>query len=96
MVMLIQGSYSVMVVVLSYNRAKKHKNIHWHKKIFTDESSIWLNQGKIQIWTRGERPILNIPCHAPKVHIYGGISARGATSVKIFRHNFNSEHYCNV
>lgn len=76
--------------------AKKHRNIHWHKIIFTDECSIWLNQGKIQMWTKGERPILNIPRHTPKVHIWGGISARGATPVKIFKQNFNSEHYCDV
>ena len=76
--------------------AKKHQNIHWHKIIFTDECSIWLNQGKIRMWTRGERPILNIPRHTPKVHIWGGISTRGATPVKVFRQNFNSEHYCNV
>ena len=64
--------------------AKKHKNIHWHKIIFTNESSM------------GERPILSILRHTPKVHIWGGISARGATPVKIFKHNFNSEYYCNV
>ena len=60
--------------------AKKYKNINWHRIIFTDESSM------------GERPILSIPRHTPKVHIWGRISARGA----IFRHNFNSEYYCNV
>ena len=52
--------------------------------------------GKIRMWTRGERPILNIPRHTPKVYIWGGISTRGATPVKVFRQNFNSEHYCNV
>ena len=76
--------------------AKKHKNIHWHKIIFSDECSIWLNQGRILMWNKGERPILNIPRHIPKVHIWGGISARGTTPAKIFRQNFNSEHYCNV
>ncbi|KAI6653882.1 hypothetical protein LOD99_3058 [Oopsacas minuta] len=48
------------------------------------------------MWTRGERPTLNNPRHTPKVYIWGGISARGAIPVKVFKHNFNSEHYCNV
>ncbi|KAI6661979.1 hypothetical protein LOD99_9649 [Oopsacas minuta] len=76
--------------------AKEHRNIHWHQIIFTDECSIWLNQGRIRMWTRGERPTLNIPRHTPKVHIWGGISAPGTAPVKVFKHNFNSEHYCNV
>ena len=63
--------------------------------IFSDESSIWLNQGRIQKWTKGEGPIMNIPRHTPKVHIRGGISTRGATPVKIFRQNFKSEQYFN-
>ncbi|KAI6647757.1 hypothetical protein LOD99_8598 [Oopsacas minuta] len=45
--------------------AKKHRNIHWHQIIFTDECSIWLNQGRIRMWTRGERPTLNIPRPSP-------------------------------
>ena len=37
-----------------------------------------------------------IPRHTPKIHIWGGISERGATPVHIFKQNFNSEAYCNV
>ena len=76
--------------------AHKHMNIWWHKVIFSDECSIWLNGGKVKVWTKGERPVLNIPRHRPKLHIWGAISARGAMPLKVFRHNFNSQHYCNV
>ena len=68
----------------------------WSKIIFSDECSIWLQSSKIQVWTKGQKPVINIPGHTPKLHIWGGISARGATPIKVFRHNFNSVHYCNV
>ena len=49
------------------------------------------------MWTKGaQRTILNLPRHTPKLHIWGGISARGATPVHIFREYFNSHAYCNV
>ena len=77
--------------------AYKYRNIHWRRVFFTDECSIWLHGGKLQLWTKGtQRPILNLPRHTPKIHIWGGISERGAMPVHIFKQNFNSEAYCNV
>ena len=58
--------------------AKKHRLIHWQKVSFTDECSIWLHGGNLHIWTKGfYRPVRNLPKHTPKLHIWGGISARG-------------------
>ena len=77
--------------------AKKHRLIHWQKVFFTDECSIWLNVGNLHIWTKGsQRPVRNLLKHTPKLHIWGGISARGATPVHIFREKFNLQAYCNV
>ena len=77
--------------------AKKHKFINWNKIFFTDECSIWLCGGRVQMWTKGtQKPVINIPRHSPKIHIWGGISTRGTTPVHIFRENFNSIAYCNV
>ena len=76
--------------------AKKHMNIHWKNMFFSDECSIWLQSGRIMLWTKGKRPVMNIPRHTPKLHIWGAISSRGTTPIKVFKNNFNSIHYCNV
>ena len=75
--------------------AYKYRNIHWCRVFITDEYLAAWRQ--LQLWTKGtQRPILNLPRHTPKIHIWGGISERGATPVHIFEQNFNSEAYCNV
>ena len=48
------------------------------------------------LWTKGKRPVMNIRRHTPKLHIWGAISSRGMTPIKVFKNNFNSIHYCNV
>ena len=46
------------------------------------------------MWTRETAvPVLNIPRHLPKLHIWGGISARGTSVLKIFKQNFDSHLY---
>ena len=73
---------------------KKHKEWVWENVIFTDECSIWLNRGSVGIWTKATaRPISKVKRHTQKLHIWGGISARGTTILKIFTSNFNSTSY---
>ena len=52
--------------------------------------------GKYRCGPKGtQKPVINIPRHLSKIHIWGGISTRG-TTVHIFSENFNSIAYCNV
>ena len=68
----------------------------WSKVFFTDECSIWMNTGKIYVWTKKGQPI-NLPTfkHSSKLHIWGGISVMGKTNL-IFTENFNQEQYKTV
>ena len=63
--------------------------------IFTDESSIWMERhGKICFRRKNELPKLKPkPKHPYKVHIWGGISKRGATDLVIFTGILKKEFY---
>lgn len=63
--------------------------------IFTDESTIWLEQhGKICFTKAGQPPKLKPKAKHPfKVHIWAGISKRGATPVLIFTGIMRKEFY---
>ena len=54
--------------------------------IFTDQSSVMLEAHRKQCYRRTEEPrkLQPRPKHPVKVHVWGGISKRGATSVAIF------------
>ena len=65
--------------------------------IFTDESSIFMeNHGKLTFRRSWEPPKLKgRPKHPYKVHVWGGISKRGATSLAIFTGLMDAEFYVN-
>lgn len=65
--------------------------------IFTDECSVEIDHtAKIQFRRRGELPrLIGKPKHPTKVHVWAGISFRGATDIIIFDGIMNSEFYCN-
>ena len=65
---------------------KKNKRQDWNNNFFRDECSVWLQGDNVCMWTKGsETPFLNIPRYVPKLHIWGGISTRGVTVLKIFK-----------
>ncbi|KAI6654438.1 hypothetical protein LOD99_834 [Oopsacas minuta] len=76
---------------------KRMRSQNWSKVFFTDECSIWMNSGKIYVWTKKGQPI-NLPTfkHPAKLHIWGGISVMGKTNLKVFTENFNQERYKTV
>ena len=73
---------------------KNNKKQDWDKIFFSDECSVWLERDSVRMWTRGaEAPLLNISRHVPMLHIWGAISRRGATLLKIFKNTFISSMY---
>lgn len=89
--------------------ANKQKRVEWCKKqqaanekfenvIFTDESSVQLDSHARLCFRRKKEPrkLKARPKHPLKVHIWGGISCRGATPVVIFTGIMNSTRYCQI
>ena len=54
---------------------KKMRGQDWSNVFFTVECTIWMNSGKIHVWTK-ERTNINVSTfkHPCKLHIWGGIS----------------------
>ena len=54
--------------------------------IWTDESSIQLQSHRKTVYQKRGQPIrlARVPKHPPKIHVWGGISARGATPIVMF------------
>ena len=52
------------------NWCKEMKEFDWSKTFFTDECSIWLDSGKIKVWTKRVQRV-NLPSyrHPSKVHV---------------------------
>ena len=89
--------------------ANKQKRTAWCKErlakkdkfldvVFTDESSVQLdNHARICFRKRKQpRKLKPRPKHPTKVHIWAGISSKGATPVVIFTGIMNSTRYCNI
>lgn len=89
--------------------ANKEKRVLWCKKqlaakekfldvVFTDESTVQLdNHGRLCFRKRKQpRKLKPRPKHPIKVHIWAGISSRGATPVVIFTGIMNSTRYCSI
>lgn len=64
--------------------------------IFTDECSVELDHtSKLQFRRIGEAPeLIGRPKHPTKVHVWAGISVKGATDIIIFDGIMRSEFYC--
>lgn len=62
--------------------APNHCDFNWEKVVFTDESTFEFYRTKICEWAK-ERPNKGVPKNGPKIMIWGGISARGKTPLKI-------------
>ena len=89
--------------------ANKENRIEWCKKmiedaeqfgdvIFTDESSVMLDRHRRKCYCKKCEPrkLKARPKHPVKVHIWGGISKRGATSVAIFTGIMTATRYTKI
>ena len=67
----------------------------FHDVIFTDECTVQLDHhGRLCFRKKKEPRVLKQrPKHPPKVHIWGGISMRGATRLVMFTGNMNAIRY---
>ena len=72
----------------------KMKGFEWSKTFYTDERSVWLDSGRVNVWTKKGQSI-HLPTfkHPSKVNLWGGISLMGTTCLKIFTENFNQVVY---
>ena len=66
--------------------------------IFTDESTIQMNSNSDYVFRKvGEpRPMAARHKHPYKVHVWAGISWKGATNIHIFTGIMKSEYYCTI
>ena len=89
--------------------ANKEKRLTWCKEqlakkdkfldvVFTDESSVQLDNHARICFRKQKQPrkLKPKPKHPTKVHIWAGISSRGATPVVIFTGIMNSTRYCSI
>ncbi|KAI6651091.1 hypothetical protein LOD99_5668 [Oopsacas minuta] len=73
---------------------KEMKCFDWSKTFFTDECSVWLDSGRVNLWIKkGQTVHLPTFRHPSKVHLWGGISIMGTTHLRIFPENFNQVVY---
>ena len=75
---------------------KLHDN--FDDAIFSDETTIQLDTNRRRCYRKeGEKPRLKPrPKHPTKVHIWGGISKRGATAVCIFEGTMDAVLFCEI
>ena len=91
--------------------ANKHKRFQWAFDTFSEhlnngfENVIWTDETTVQLEShrrhsyrkRGEQPVLKPrPKHPTKVHVWAGISRRGATPVVIFEGTMNADLYISI
>ena len=89
--------------------ANKKKRLDWCKDrlseneqfgnvIFTDECSVQLDShGRLCFRKKNEpRKLKPKPKHPVKVHIWGGISKKGATQLVIFQGTLKATHFCTI
>ncbi|KAI6648132.1 hypothetical protein LOD99_11941 [Oopsacas minuta] len=73
---------------------KEMKCFDWSKTFFTDECSVWLDSGRVNMWIKkGQTVHLPTFRHPSKVHLWGGISIMGTTHRRIFTENSNQVVY---
>ena len=88
-------------------QVNKQKRLDWAQRYVTDDFSnvIWTDETSVQIETHkrfcyrkeGERPRPKPrPKHPTKVHVWAGISKKGATQVCIFEGTMAAQLYCKI
>ena len=66
--------------------------------LWTDECSVQLEWNRLVTYRKRGQPILYgmRPKHPPKVHVWAGISRRGATAVVVFTGTMNATRYSRI
>ena len=79
-------------------QGKASRERYFSRRYLADECSIQLNHhGRLCFRkVKQQRRFKPKPKHPPKVHIWAGISSRGATPVCVFKGILNSTRYCEI
>ena len=76
-----------------------YRNIRnfWADAIFADEASIWINRGRVRMWTK-KGSIRTSPTvkHTQKIHIWAAFSSAGTFPLCIFRENLTAVIFCDI
>ena len=75
---------------------KEHLNDKWDTTIFSDETIFQFYRTKGKQWTKRGKPRKPAPSHGPQVTVWGGISARGKTSLAIVDGTVDARKYCEI
>ena len=83
--------------------ANKEKHLTWCEAqlasfenfndiLFTDECSVQLDVHRRKCYRKKKQPwkLKQRPKHPPKIHVWGGISKKGATSIMLFTRILNA------
>ncbi|RWR99279.1 hypothetical protein B4U79_08758 [Dinothrombium tinctorium] len=74
---------------------QKYQNTDWDSVDFTDESYFYYYRNKIKVWTKSKCRV-KIPKHSPSIIVWGVLSSRGLTPLKIGCGTVNSETFVNI
>ena len=77
--------------------AKDHLYTDWDLVIFSDETTVYLNQVKGRVWNPpGNKKIVRTVKHPTKVNVWGCFSSRGFGRIICFKENLNAKRMCNI
>jgi transposase len=77
--------------------AKAHKNYDFHRVVFSDECSVWLDTAAGKCWVRKGRDLmLPRPMSRSKLHLWGAISSEGKVSLHIFTGILTARRYIEI
>ncbi|KAI6650104.1 hypothetical protein LOD99_6186 [Oopsacas minuta] len=76
---------------------KKNENIHWCHAVFADEASFWLKPGRVRLWTKRNRKVIQPTTkHSVKLHIWVAFSSMGTFPLCFFRRNMDATFFVNI
>lgn len=74
---------------------QENLNRNWENVIFTDESTFQFHSNYLKVWAK-DRPQKMTPKHGPSAMIWGGISMRGKTSLKLVTKTIKAVDYQDI
>ena len=74
----------------------EHLNDKWDTTLFSDETIFQFYRNKKKQWTKHGKARKPAPSHGPQVTAWGGISARGKTSLVFVDGTIDARKYCEI
>jgi transposase len=77
--------------------AEAHLATNWDQVIFSDETTIRLNQVKRRVWnTPGKKKVVRTVKHPIKIDVWGCFSSKGFGQIKCFKENLDAKLMCEI